>query len=149
MYWLTALETVSLKRYYLTETSLTDKWREREKKNLSWKVSDIEEGLNWKTRQRSSRRIGGQNLCCASCFASAFLKQTVELHRPPCPASCFAWVFLKQMVEFNHLFQKDQGKTASMPRILSSNPTRRPLPCLLIQFFFYGFQACKSCHFWI
>ena len=28
--------------------------------------------------QRSSRRIGGQNRCCASYFASVFLKQMVE-----------------------------------------------------------------------
>ena len=48
----------------------------------------IEEGLNQKTRQRSLRRIGGQNPCC-SC--------------------CFALVFLKQMVEFYRLFQKDRG----------------------------------------
>ena len=52
-------------------------------------------------------------------------------------ACCFALVFLKQTVEFNHLLQKDRGKTASAARILSPNPTRRPLPCLLIQSFFY------------
>ena len=40
-------------------------------------------------------------------------------------------------LEFNRLFQKDRGKTASAARILSPNPTRRPLPCLLIQSFFY------------
>ena len=40
------------------------------------------------------------------------------------------------MVEFNCLFQKDQGKTASAARILSANPMRRPLPCLLIQSLF-------------
>ena len=34
----------------------------------------------------------------------------------PCRASCCASVFLKQMVELNHLFQKDQGKTASAAR---------------------------------
>ena len=34
----------------------------------------------------------------------------------PCHASCFASVFLKQMVELNHLFQKDRGKTASAAR---------------------------------
>ena len=91
----------------------------------------IEQGLIQKTRQRSSRRIGGQNPCRASCFASAFLKLTVEFNRLPCRASCFASVFLKQLIEFNHLFQKDQGKTASAERILSPNPTRRPLHCLL------------------
>ena len=41
-------------------------------------------------------------------------------------------------VELNRLFQKDQGKTANVARILSPNPTRRPLPCLLIQSFFYA-----------
>ena len=45
---------------------------------------------------------------------------------------------LKQMVELNRLFKKDWGKTASAARILSPNPTRRPLPCLLIQSFFYA-----------
>ena len=38
----------------------------------------IEEGLNQKRRQRSSRRTGGQNPCRASCFAWVYLKQTVE-----------------------------------------------------------------------
>ena len=47
----------------------------------------------------------------------------------------------------NHLFQKDRGKTASAARILSPNPTRRPLPCLLIKSFFYGqgvFRAAEK-----
>ena len=85
----------------------------------------------------SSHRIGGQNPCSASCFASVFFKQTVEFYRPPSCASCFALVFFKQTIEFNHLFHKDRGKTASAARILSPNVTRRPLPCLLIQSFFY------------
>ena len=34
----------------------------------------------------------------------------------PCRASCFASVFLKQTVEFNRLFQIVQGKTASAAR---------------------------------
>ena len=71
-------------------------------------------------------------------FCLGFLKQTVEFNRPPCHASCFALVFLKQIVEFNHLIQKDGGKAASTARILSPNPTRRPLPCLLIKSFFYA-----------
>ena len=87
---------------------------------------------------KARRRIGGQNPCRASCFALAFLKQTVEFSSPPCHTSCFASVFLKQMIECNHLFQKDQGKAASVARILSPNPTRRPLPCLLNQSFFYA-----------
>ena len=72
----------------------------------------IEEGLNSKTRQRSSRRIGGQN------------------------------------PEFNHLFKKDRGKTASAARVLSPNPKRQPLPCLLIKSFFYGFHlyCCSKFH---
>ena len=37
----------------------------------------------------------------ASCFASVFLKQTVEFNCPPFRASCFSSVFLKQTVEFN------------------------------------------------
>ena len=41
-------------------------------------------------------------------------------------------------VEFSRLFQKDRGKTTSAARIRSPNPTRRPLPCLLIKSFFYG-----------
>ena len=44
----------------------------------------------------------------------------------------------KVTVELNRLFQKDRGNTASAARILSPNPTRRPLPCLLIQSFFYA-----------
>ena len=44
-------------------------------------------------------------------------------------------------VELNRLFQIDRGKTASMARILSPNPTRRPLPCLLIQSFFYWYMS--------
>ena len=42
------------------------------------------------------------------------------------------------MVELNRLFQKDRGKTASVARIQSPNPTQQPLHCLLIQSFFYG-----------
>ena len=45
------------------------------------------------------------------------------------------------VVELNRLFQKDRGKTANVARILSPNPIRRPLPCLLIQSFFYGMRA--------
>ena len=48
-----------------------------------------------------------------------------EFNRPLCRASCFALVFCR-------------GITASAARILSPNPKRRPLPCLLIQSFFYG-----------
>ena len=44
----------------------------------------------------------------------------------------------------NCLFQKDRGKTTSAARILSPNPTRRPLPCLLIQSFFY-MLLCQCC----
>ena len=39
-------------------------------------------------------------------------------------------------VELNGLFQKERSKTASAPKFLSLNPTRRPLPGLLIQSFF-------------
>ena len=53
---------------------------------------------------------------------------------------CFSSVFLIQMIEYNHLFQKDRGKTASAARNLSPDPTRRPLPCLLNQYFFYGVE---------
>ena len=42
-------------------------------------------------------------------------------------------------VELNCLFKKDRGKTAA--RILSPNPTQRPLPCLIIQSFFYGTKS--------
>ena len=41
-------------------------------------------------------------------------------------------------VEFNHLFPILRGKTASTARILSPNPMRQTLPCLLIQSFFYA-----------
>ena len=51
------------------------------------------------------------------------------------------------MVELNCLFQKDQGKTASAARILSPNPTQRPLPCLLIKSFFYRSDA--SVYVWL
>ena len=61
-----------------------------------------------------------------------FLKQTVEFNHLPCRARCFASVFLKQTVQFNRFFQKDRGITASSARILSPNPTRRLLPCLLL-----------------
>ena len=40
----------------------------------------IEEGFIWKTRRRSSHRIGGQNPCRASCFVWVFLKQMVDTH---------------------------------------------------------------------
>ena len=62
-------------------------------------IAFIEEGLNKKTRQRSLRRIEGQNPCPTSCFASVFLKQTVETNR---------WV-QPLPVELNRLSQKDQG----------------------------------------
>ena len=65
-------------------------------------IWSIQEGLNQKTRERLSRRIGGQNPCCASCLASVYLKQTIEFNRPPYRASCFASICLKQTVEFNH-----------------------------------------------
>ena len=41
-------------------------------------------------------------------------------------------------VELDCLFQIYRGKSASAARILSPNPIRRPLPCLLIKSFFYG-----------
>ena len=75
-------------------------------------------------------RIGGQNPCRASCFTLVYLKQTVEFNSPPCRANCFTLVFLKQTVEFNRV-----------ARLLSPNPTRRPLPCLLIKYFFYDWDT--------
>ena len=42
----------------------------------------------------------------------------------------------------NRLFQKDRDKTASAARILSPNPKRQPLPCLLNKSFFYGGDVC-------
>ena len=47
-------------------------------------------------------------------------------------------------IELSRLFQKDQGQTASVASILSLNPTQPPLPCLLIQSFFYGVRETKS-----
>ena len=44
----------------------------------------------------------------------------------------------------NRLFKKDLDKTASAARILSPNRTRRPLPCLLFQSFFYAFNRQHS-----
>ena len=73
-------------------------------------LQHIEEGLNQKTRQRSSHRIGGQNPCRASFFAVVFLKQTVELKRPS---------------------KNSQHGKDSVP-----NPMRRP--CLQIKSFFYA-----------
>ena len=108
-------------------------------------VEGIEEGLNQKTRQRASCRIGGQNPCLASCFAQVFLKQKVELNRlfqkdQGTTASVAKGTVepnyffqkdqgktagaVKGTVEPNRLFQKDQGKTASAERILSPNPMR-------------------------
>ena len=49
--------------------------------------------------------------------------------------------FNRLPVELKRLFQIDQGKTASAARILSPNPTRLPLPCLLSQSFFYGYMS--------
>ena len=79
----------------------------------------IEEGLNQKTRQRSS--------CLLS--STVYSKQTdkVQPFVPNRPA------------EFNRL----RGKTASVARILSPKQTGHPLPCLLIQSFFYGL-GCQS-----
>ena len=48
------------------------------------------------------------------------------------------------MVELNRMFQIDQSKTSSTARILSPNPTRGPLPCLLIQSFFYAPNILNS-----
>ena len=70
----------------------------------------IEEGFNYKTRQRLLCRIGGQNPCRASCFSWVFLTQTVEFNCPTCRSSCFVLVFLKQMVEFNRLFKNIGAK---------------------------------------
>ena len=44
-------------------------------------------------------------------------------------------------IELNLLFQKDRGKTASAAKILSQNPMRRPLPCILIKSFFYALPS--------
>ena len=86
--------------------------------------------------------MGGQNLCSPSGFASVFLKQTVELNRLFQKDRIKTAIAARGMVELDRLFQKDQGKTASAARILSPNPMRRPLPCLLIKSFFY------DCTFW-
>ena len=99
---------------------------------------NIEEGLNKKTRQRSSRRIGGQNPCCSSFFATVFLKQTVEHNRLFQKHQGKTASAARRTVELNRLIQKDRVKTACAARMLSPNPMRRPLPCLLIQSFFYG-----------
>ena len=109
--------------------------------------------------QRSSRQIGGQNPCHAGCFASVFLKQTVELNslfqkdQGKTASAARGTIELNRFsqkdpgktgsaargtVELNRLFPKDRGKTASAARILSPNPARRPLPCLPIQSFFHG-----------
>ena len=106
----------------------------------------IEEGFEQKTTQRSSCRIGVQNPGCASCFASVFLNQTVE------STICFqkdrdkTASAARGKVELNRLFQKDRGKTASAAKILSPNPTQRPLPCLLIKFFFYDPHTAVTHH---
>ena len=85
-----------------------------------------------------SCQIGGQNHCRATCFASVFLKQTFELSRLFKKDRVKTASAAKGMVEFNCLFQKDQGITASAARIPSPNLMFQPLPCLLIQSFFYG-----------
>ena len=51
-------------------------------------------------------------------------------------AVCFKKTEAKQLAQKGGLFQKDQGKTAGVARILSPNPTWRPLPRLLNQSFF-------------
>ena len=59
------------------------------------------------------------------------------------------WVQLfvpKRLAEFN----RSRGKTASAARILFPEQTQRPLPCLLIQSFFYAWKGqCNqiSAHF--
>ena len=47
------------------------------------------------------------------------------------------------MVELNRLFQIDRGKIATAARIEPPKQTRRPLPYLLIQSFFYV-QYCTG-----
>ena len=85
--------------------------------------------------QRSSRPIGGQNPCRACCFASVFLKQTVELNHLFQRDRGKTASTARGMFELNRLFQKAWGNTASAARILSPNPRRRHLPCLLSQSF--------------
>ena len=51
----------------------------------------------------------------------------------------------KVTVELNRLFQKDRGNTASAARILSPNPMRRPLPCLLSQSLLYASLLYRMC----
>ena len=63
------------------------------------------------------RQIGGHNPCRASFFASFFFKQAVGKKSRA-----------RGTVELNRLYQKDRGKTDSAARILSPNPTGRPLP---------------------
>ena len=58
------------------------------------------------------------------CFKKTKAKQLVQQGRPLNSTVCFK-------------------KTASAARILSRNLTQRPLPCLLIQSFFYGFNRCN------
>ena len=67
-------------------------------------------------------------------WANEWLAQKTD-ERIPSPG-------LKQTLSFffNRLFQTDLGKTARVSRILSPNPTLRPLPCRLIQSFFYGYK---------
>ena len=101
------------------------------------------------TRQRSSRRVGGQNPCRASCFALVyFWNKRLSSTVPLAVLAVLPRFFLKQTVEFNHLLQKDLGTTASAARILSPNPMRRPLPCLLIQSFFYEFDQVTTSWGW-
>ena len=64
-----------------------------------------------------------ESLCRASCFASVFLKQSVELNHLFQDDQGKTAGAARGTVEVNCLFQKDRGKTAIAARILSPNPT--------------------------
>ena len=67
--------------------------------------------------------------CRTSCLVSVVLKETVEFNG-----------FSKKTDEFDQFFQKDRAKQLArqgIEKIMPLKQTRRPLPCLLFQPFFY------------
>ena len=76
-------------------------------------------------------------------FWNKRLSSTVELNHSFQTDWGKTAIAAREKVELNRLFQIDRGKTASVARILSPNPTRQSLPCLLIQSFFYAHSSLQ------
>ena len=116
----------------------------------AWCEPPIEEGLNYCTCRRQGKgrriRLGDRILAALAVWPQSIwnkrMSSTVPLATLAVLARSFwnKWLSSTSNVELNRFFQIDWSKTASAAtaRILSPNPTQRPLPCLRIQSFFYG-----------